>query len=631
MIPTKDTSRKVTGSLGGETHMMQIAAENVPHLMGILTDLYSDPELAVIREYSTNARDSHIQAGVDLPIKVTLPTPLRQTLEIQDFGLGLSVDEVVNVYGSYGASTKRESNEVNGMLGLGSKSALTYTNMFTVRAVKDGVQAEVVFFRNEDGSGRIEVVDTKGTDNPNGVTISIPTKANSTFKEKALKFYSVWDKGTVEVVGEEISFIKDTANQFDVNGTLLVERINGNGTLYIVMGGVTYPVRDKGGRYYDNYSLYHFADMGAIDFTPSREDINYTDRTQGYVDDLLTATDSRAVEEVIQDKVNQAKSLDAAYDVVDEHTWVGSYQRTYEWKGISLSTAYGFGNQTKVWHPDRTGPSMWERIYRVNLGDAEQYAFVKEFDRFTFIRKAQLRKLLETKYPKVKYVIFGERPKDSFLSVKSKQIPHSKIEKIVIPKSERKTARSVYKVKAEYDIWDSADVRSYALYKAIPDNYRIVYIGSNHASNAQINWLREQTNTCLVRMEYRREEKFLRENPNVERWATIHEQQKAKLPEITEIEQIAFGMRTDWMGRRRDNHTAQWLIDNGFADDTLKEIMAVDLDTVDTKRKTWDNVGINPPSDKAYDYVESVWPLLDYRSHPEHSRLYCEAIQKEGK
>ena len=57
--------------VGTETQdvRMSLDTQSIQHLMAVLTDLYSDPVLAVIREYATNARDSHIEAGNPDPIR----------------------------------------------------------------------------------------------------------------------------------------------------------------------------------------------------------------------------------------------------------------------------------------------------------------------------------------------------------------------------------------------------------------------------------------------------------------------------------------------------------------------------------------------------------------------------------
>src|SRR6266498_3259199 len=99
---------EIESTLQGEQVDMTIDDDAIDHIMDLLTDLYSDPEMAVLREYSTNARDSHIEAGIaDRPIEVSLPTPLSQFLRIRDFGAGLNAEDIREIYSRYGKSTKR--------------------------------------------------------------------------------------------------------------------------------------------------------------------------------------------------------------------------------------------------------------------------------------------------------------------------------------------------------------------------------------------------------------------------------------------------------------------------------------------------------------------------------------------
>jgi hypothetical protein len=41
---------------------MSIDPSGMAHVMSVLTNLYADAPLAVLREYATNARDSHVAA-----------------------------------------------------------------------------------------------------------------------------------------------------------------------------------------------------------------------------------------------------------------------------------------------------------------------------------------------------------------------------------------------------------------------------------------------------------------------------------------------------------------------------------------------------------------------------------------
>jgi hypothetical protein len=121
-----------------------ISVEDSAHILSILRDkLYSNKVLAVIREYSTNAYDAHVEAGIpDRPIEVTLPSRLDSTLSIRDYGIGLTEEDVRNIYAMYGASTKRSSNAFTGQLGLGcltkGEPITTITGVSPVEEIKEG-------------------------------------------------------------------------------------------------------------------------------------------------------------------------------------------------------------------------------------------------------------------------------------------------------------------------------------------------------------------------------------------------------------------------------------------------------------------------------------------------------------
>src|SRR5579862_6090082 len=94
---------------------------------------YSNKELAPLREYSTNARDSHIASGMPYrPIEITHPTVMEPELKIRDFGKGLTIDQLEEIYFKYWKSTKRNTNDQNGCLGIGAKSAFAYAPFYTV-------------------------------------------------------------------------------------------------------------------------------------------------------------------------------------------------------------------------------------------------------------------------------------------------------------------------------------------------------------------------------------------------------------------------------------------------------------------------------------------------------------------
>lgn len=157
----------------------------------ILSDgLYSDKPRAVVRELSCNAYDSHVAAGrKSVPFEVHLPSPLEPHLSIRDFGTGLDHDQVMKLYTTYFESTKTDSDDFIGALGLGSKSPFSYVDQFTVVSRFNGKMRTYSAFISENGVPSIALLSTADTDERNGLEISMPveTKDSNTFLAAAKK------------------------------------------------------------------------------------------------------------------------------------------------------------------------------------------------------------------------------------------------------------------------------------------------------------------------------------------------------------------------------------------------------------------------------------------------------------
>jgi hypothetical protein len=273
---------------------MGFRPEDFAHLAEVLDGLYSNPILACEREYACNALESHILAGNPNPIEITLPTPFSPQLVIQDYGLGMTIDDLRNTYSQYGRSDKRGTNAVGGQLGLGSKSGLSYAPQFTVTAVKGGVRVVAIVTKDEHGLGVIKVIDTCATDTPNGVTITIPVENGdiASFASEAVKLFSFWEPGTVLVNGETPETPKwfDGALWLDTEKMTCLVRRDRLDRSYVIMGGNAYPVPDA--TYYDarrNHVQRRFVarlNIGDVDFTPSREEVKMTVHTKRTLTEL---------------------------------------------------------------------------------------------------------------------------------------------------------------------------------------------------------------------------------------------------------------------------------------------------------------------------------------------------------
>lgn len=295
-----DTSNtvQVSSNLPAPDSTMTLDQDGLVHLMSVLTNLYSDKHLAVLREYSTNARDAHVAAGrEDDPILVTLPTSLNPTLVISDHGTGLSREELLGIYSRYGASSKRETNLQVGSFGLGSKSAFTISGQFIVTARRNGQQVSAVFAMNASGIGTVNILAEHDTTEANGVTVSIPVAEPSKMQAAAAKFFRAWQPGTVLVDGQTPDNFYSDPEALWLSEDILYTR---KGGITVVMGSVAYPlpssavqeVRRRTSASWPTYGeaspgLLIEVPIGAVDITPSRESIRDTERSLQAVSAVL--------------------------------------------------------------------------------------------------------------------------------------------------------------------------------------------------------------------------------------------------------------------------------------------------------------------------------------------------------
>lgn len=350
MIPLKDSVVTKSGNLSGETIQMSLDENSIEHLQVLLSDIYSDVEMAVIREYACNAYDSHKAAGVNKPIEITLPTVFEPTFICKDYGVGMSVDDIRNIYSKYGASTKRDTNEQTGMLGIGAKCALAYTDSFSVIGIKNGVKTTALVSKNEVGTGEFQIIDTSATDEPNGVTISVPVKSYWSFNSKAEDFFKFWSADSILVDGKT----PETYDGLEFgSGVKIVKGLRED---YFVMGNVPYKIHDKSARYGEEgiipgrrtIGLVIPINIGDVTFTPSREELAYTKRTVDLINSYRESwkADLNAhIAKQISSLPTKGEALDIFYE------WAAVYgedkiARPY-YKGFEIP--HKFGN-AKIWY-----------------------------------------------------------------------------------------------------------------------------------------------------------------------------------------------------------------------------------------------------------------------------------------
>ena len=177
----------------------------------ILSDgLYANKIRAVVRELSTNAYDSHIDAGKkDVPFEVHLPNSMEPHFSIRDFGTGLSHEDCMDLYTTYFRSNRTESNDAVGCMGLGSKSPFAYNDSFTVESFYNGKHRTYTAYKNEREEPVFAMLHEKDTSEPNGLRVSFPVQSHTydndfdRFKEESEELYAYF-KVKPKVSGQNI-------------------------------------------------------------------------------------------------------------------------------------------------------------------------------------------------------------------------------------------------------------------------------------------------------------------------------------------------------------------------------------------------------------------------------------------
>lgn len=305
-MQTAAVERVVQNSGAMATADFGISVTHAAHIMGILrSTLYSKKALAVLREYGTNAWDEHRQCGKGtVPIQVTLPSAFKPTLKIRDFGRGLSEYDVLHIYTQYGESTKRDTNDAAGMLGIGCKAGFAYADQFTVTSWHGGTKSVYCAVLDKSNKGRMDKLLEEPCGDETGIEIQIAVRSLDVgeFHKEARGLFRYFNPQP------KINIALSDLPKGMTQGFVSEEPTN---EWIAVMGCIPYrldlnQVKDKlvEAGYWD--ALAHlsggiYLPIGTVEFSASREELQYTEKTnevlatqflalvQEYIDDALTA------------------------------------------------------------------------------------------------------------------------------------------------------------------------------------------------------------------------------------------------------------------------------------------------------------------------------------------------------
>ena len=278
--------------------------------------LYANKVRAIIRELSCNAVDSHVAAkNNDTPFDVHLPNQMEPWFAIRDYGTGLTHEQVTSIYTTYFESTKTDSNDFIGALGLGSKSPFSYTDNFTVTAIKDGKKGIYSAFINAQGVPSIALMMSEETTDPAGVEIKFSVNDQydySKFRDEARQVYTYFKLRPVVSGYKEFQF-----NDVEYDTKDIVPGVHSykHGRSYAIMGNIAYPVEVPNADKVlgDLRSLLscglelHFT-IGELDFQASREGLSYIPSTIDAIKRKLEAVNT-ALTSVLAKEADAVENL----------------------------------------------------------------------------------------------------------------------------------------------------------------------------------------------------------------------------------------------------------------------------------------------------------------------------------
>ena len=260
------------------------------------SNLYSNPLGSMIRELSTNAYDAHIMVDkADEPFIIKMPNSLEPSFKIRDFGPGLSEQEIKTVYTTFFESTKTDSNDVVGCLGLGSKSPFGVSDSFTINSFYNGTKTVYSAFLNDQRIPSIAKFHSEPTQEENGIEIEVAIKEEDigTFSKEVntqLKYFK-----TKPIVTGNSNFEWKAEEEYLYQGTnwkMVDNRNSPNhyGYARVVQGQISYPISTNDmGRIFDNAApavkallqrtVLFEVPIGDVNIAPSREALSYDEAT----------------------------------------------------------------------------------------------------------------------------------------------------------------------------------------------------------------------------------------------------------------------------------------------------------------------------------------------------------------
>lgn len=438
--------------------------------------MYSNPIGSIVREITSNAVDSHIEANVNDPVVIRLTNDVdTNTTHISfiDVGVGMSPERIKEVYSVYFNSTKRDTNNQIGGWGLGGKTPLAYKryidntdeydNSFHVITTHNGIKYHYVVHEGEK-SPEISLLFREKSINHNGTEVKIEVNASDLDAFiKELKYQLVYFDN---ILFEGFNDYEELNDYKIYHGNYFSYRENSiTSYAHINLGGVFYPidynVLDLNSSHFYTSIGVKF-DIGEIEVIPSRESIKYSKKTIKVIKDRINSAMNELKDLFLKQNSKIESLLDyyknANYNsrfYIDEETYIDIPENNkvfenidyvlpnFRYNGIILpqrgSLFFEFFN-IKLYGTDKTVRNRFDRsaiLNATNLQDNDNLYFVDG----DFKRNNKKQRYLNSKHDRF-YII---SPNKDFLKHKHSSIVRINSKNDVLDKTKENLIIELFK------------------------------------------------------------------------------------------------------------------------------------------------------------------------------------------
>ncbi len=358
----------VQGGIGLETTKATISQAKLGKLWDMLQNPYKNNIGSIVRELVSNCFDSHVEAQVQDAVRVRFnKEEAGFTVSFIDVGVGMSPDRVKNIYSNYLESTKELSDSYIGCYGIGSKSPLSYQDVFYINTKFDKIEYNYMMRKGSEGP-EIDLLSKKVTTERNGSEIKLIIKNEydlylflmESFRQlyyfsnvvfdfgnlKELYASNYYGQSTYNKIQKLIKLLEDTykiveADNFvfkclDHNYYADYRDFTNLGQLHMVVGNVMYPIDYaalglshldfthnnidyKFDKHFGSSPIALKFNIGDLDIIQTREDVRYTDRTKKAIVNKIKQACIELVEKYNNNVANQELDIITAYSKIHNH------------------------------------------------------------------------------------------------------------------------------------------------------------------------------------------------------------------------------------------------------------------------------------------------------------------------